>query len=221
MRNKDHFQLTLIIIVLLLTTSTLLFGWVYLASLNNKFSSMIASPALNKDQRYAVLEEKNKILEKSLGELQAQVAFLEHELRIDSTPQQTTEPEQQPLELDHPEKIELTVDQKCFQDPADLNQCAVLASATISDGITVIMRPQGDISTELNTIVFDFMRGEQKITEFAATTALLFESQPLAEIVYLNERDITIKLSVGTARTPAVFTYDGQGWIDYARYSSN
>ncbi len=220
MRNKDRFHLTLIILILLLATSTLLFGWVYLASLNNKFQSMIASPVLNKDQRYAVLEEKNRILENALGTLQSQVATLEHEL-LNGQPSTAPVAQEPSLELDHPEKIELAIDQKCFQDSTNLNECAVLASAALTDVISVVVHPQGDITTDINTITFGFMSGDRLITEFATTTAELFEPDPIAEVVYLNERDITIKLNVGATRTPSVFSFDGQGWIDYGRYSSN
>lgn len=182
---------------------------------------MIASPKSAEAQRIARLETENDMLHKKLGELEIKLATLENTQLATSQNPLTQEIETlTQATITHPEKKEVVVDQKCFSDSNDLNQCAVLASLQLTDSISVLVKPLEDITEPLNHIVFEFYSGQNLLTEFRTTTTALFSSEPLAEIVYLNTRDITLVMNVGINNVRSVFSYDGSGWIDYSKYSS-
>ncbi len=182
---------------------------------------MIASPKSAEAQRIARLETENDILHKKLGSLEIKFATLENNQLISTTPPLAQEIETlTQATITHPEKKQILVDQKCFSDSNDLNQCAVLASTQLTDSTSVIVKPLEDISDTLNHIVFEFYSGQNLLTEFRTTTTALFSADPLAEIVYLNTRDITLVMNVGINNVRSVFSYDGSGWIDYSKYSS-
>lgn len=181
---------------------------------------MIASPKSAEAQRIARLETENDMLHKKLGELEIKFATLENNQLVSTAPLAQEIETLTQATITHPEKKEVVVDQKCFSDANDLNQCAVLASLQLTDSISVLVKPLEDITEPLNHIVFEFYSGQNLLTEFRTTTTALFSSEPLAEIVYLNTRDITLVMNVGINNVRSVFSYDGSGWIDYSKYSS-
>jgi hypothetical protein len=224
MRQRDHFQFSLVIIVLILTSSILLFGGVYLVTLNTKFQSILSSPFLKASEQFTLLQEENDQLHKELTDVRALLKRVEHEV---FTP--TLDPSQR-IKLSTPEpeiilptenKVSITVDSKCFLDPTDLNQCAVLATAQLSETIAVVVKPVGSIKEDLNELVFEFFDGATKITEFKTTTKRLFESEPIAEIAFIARNDITLSTKIGVSSIQSVYTYDGQGWIDYNEFTKN
>ena len=205
-------QLTLTLITFFLVVGTLLYGWVYLDSINGRYLSIIKAPK-DTEQVVAKLEAKVAILEGELDMLNSQLALLQ--------PNTPILVEQEEIVLPTPDKIDLFVDQKCFSNPNDLNECVVLNKTTLDTGVDVLIKPVLEISREgLNQIVFEFYENQNLITKLKITTRQLFvPDEPIATLVYINKNDLTLKARHGTDQIDAVFTYDGIDWIDYSRYT--
>ncbi len=217
MIRKDKFQFSLVIIILILVISILLFGWVYLMSLDNKFQSMIASPTLKNNSSTSQLEVKNQMLDEKVGELEKKLAKLENILTTKNNiaPKET-------LVVSTPKTKDIYIDSKCFENQEDLNQCQILSSLELDDNISIITKPISTITPDVNEISFEIYVNTKKITELNTTTVnLLDTSNPIATITYLNSRDITINTNVGISNVYKTYHYDGLGWIDYSKYSSN
>ena len=221
MQQSGHkIQLILIIVTLILTSTTLVFGWVYGATLHSKFQTLVKSPLYVSQEEVSNLREQNKVLTSKIAGLEKVVASLVPSYVIENP---TPENSIVTTEIEVPSYVvskDILIDQKCFEDKNDLNQCVVFGRTDITPTLSVIVKPQDKITgSETENIIFEFVNGDAKVAEFKASTSKLFDAAPVATIDYINNRDFTLSLTIGTNTLPSSYNFDGTGWIDYQKFS--
>ncbi|MCC6639283.1 hypothetical protein IT409_01845 [Candidatus Falkowbacteria bacterium] len=209
-------QLVLIIFTLIIACAIFLYGWVYGSTLHAKLGAISRMPMITTTQEIELLRSENKLLAQKLTALEQVVYTL-----TSPQPDITTQVDKV-IEIPVPDYVSLhdvIVDQKCFEDKDDLNQCVVLASVALSPTLTVNLKPQGEITQDGPwNIVYEFENAGAKITEFKTTTTKLFDAQKIATINYINNRDFSITTTIGASDKESTYAFDGSGWIDYQKF---
>lgn len=209
-------QLILITVTLIIASAILLYGWVFGSTLHARLQSITRMPLFNAQNELTELRNENQVLEEKIKALEKVV----YSLAQDQTEIVVTQEVADEIPVpDYMSLHDITIDQKCFADPADLNQCVVFASAVISPTLTVSVKSQGQISADGPwDLIYEFENGGTKIAEFKTSTVQLFEPGKIATINYINNRDFSITTKIGTSDKESTYAFDGSGWIDYQKF---
>jgi len=220
---NTRFQLSLMVTILVLSLGIFLFGWAYLASINNKYESILLSPEYS-NQRISVLEEENKSLRNRILAIEQNRTVAAAEL---NTAQPTSEVQKTGLNpggeipADQENKKDLFVDERCVANSANLNECDILGAVDLSSSIRVVIKPNGELFADgANSITFEVQENGKKYATLNTTTVNLQNTlEPMAVVVMTAKNDITIQTKVGINNALSTYTFDGQGWIDYSKFS--
>jgi len=223
---NTRFQLSLIVTTLILTTGILLFGWVYLASLNNKYESILKSP-LNTEAKLSILEEENRALAERLTTLEQGRTSSDQMNNVSN--EQASLTSQDPSKLipggeipsDQANKSDVYIDQRCVADTDKLDECTILATIPLTNTINLLVKPSGALKADqVNELIFELQDSGKKYTTLHTTTAnILNVTEPIATIVLTGKNDVTIQTRIGINNILSTYTFDGEGWIDYSKFS--
>jgi len=222
---RDRFQFSLVIVVLVLCTATLLYGWIYLSALNAKFSSAVLSPEDVKKMQISQLSEENDFLQNKVQDLEVGLQSLTNELNMLKNTTPTTAPGQTSADgLTTPpseKTISIQLDPKCFENEEDLNECVVLYTAELAPNITLTVRPTNPITKEMTDLVFEFSEGKKIYTDLTLSMHTITDTtKELARVTFLTQYDIAVNAQVGISETQTTYAYDGEGWISYGTVGS-
>lgn len=212
-----RFQFSLTILILVLMAASMMFGGVYLVSLENKYTSLLHSPALESARLNGELDDSKQ----KIAILESQVKALQDNL-IDMS--KTTDSQTKPLSseveatLNSPIQVDVYLDPKCFADPDQLDQCIVLGEAKLGDTGHIVVKPAAPISAGTNKINLEFSDKDQLVANYTfETDNLLKTDKPIATVVYIGRNDITLQIKTAPDNKNRIFNYDGQGWIEYVK----